>query len=80
MSRFITCSIDRRMYGSSELINHAVNIDLCRKIQKSRLQYYPDNTGIPSIKFAGCDAEWVYKTDAERDADYLRIISEANKP
>ncbi len=72
---FIECSLPSRPYGSSVIVNPAVNLGLCKAIRKQRIHWYPDNTGIPSIKFEGCDIEWAYKTDADRDADYARIIA-----
>lgn len=74
MAKFVTCSTPKRKYRSSEIVNHAVNIDLCQRVEKARVAWYPDNVGIPSIRFVGCGTEWSYMSDAERDADYDRII------
>lgn len=72
---FVECSLPERSYRQSVITNSAVNLSLCKQIRKSRISWYPDNKGIPSIEFVGCDAEWAYNTDAEREADYNRIIS-----
>ena len=75
MAKFVECSLAGRPYGrDGHITNHAVNIDLCTSLRKSRVHWYPDNTGIPSIKFEGCDTEWVFYNDKQRDEEYARLI------
>lgn len=74
MSHFVVCSIPEVIYRGRAVENHAVNIDLCQKIRKTRMNWYPDNVGIPSIDFDGCDAKWAFNTMIERDTEYDRIV------
>ena len=75
MATFIRCSVPEITYLRGEKItNHPVNIDLCTSIRRDRHSWYPDNEGKPSIEFDGCNARWVYDRDADRDADYERIV------
>lgn len=79
MSSFIkphTESIGGR-YGSHK--NLAVNLDLCRAIEKDKLKWYPDNDGVPSIKFIGCKAEWIFQSMEERDEAYEKIAENTYK-
>lgn len=71
---FVECTLPSRPYRSSKITNHAVNLALCTSIEKSRIHWYPDNEGIPSIRFKGCDVEWAFNTDAQRDAEFERIM------
>lgn len=74
MAKFVECSIPQVTYlRGDKITNHAVNIDLCKTVRKSRENWYPDNTGKPSIVFDGCDASWVYDKEDDRDADYTRL-------
>ena len=75
MVHFIKCSIEKVKYCRSKIFNNPVNLNLCQSISKSRLKYYPDNTGVPSIRFKGCDTEWVYDSAKERDIEFDRISS-----
>jgi hypothetical protein len=76
MAKFIECSIPSIKYLRGEtVVNHAVNLDLCQKIRKTRLSWYPDNTGKPAIDFDGCDAKWTFNTEAERDGEYSRLVA-----
>jgi len=75
MAKFVSCSVPEVIYRrGSSVVNHAVNLDLCRKIRKSRLNWYPDNVGLPAIDFDGCDAKWTFNNETERDAEYDRLI------
>jgi hypothetical protein len=72
---FFISSIERVNYRGGILDNKPVNLTLCKSIKKDRLNYYPDNEGIPSIKFDGCDVEWVYNDEAMRDKDFNRVVN-----
>lgn len=58
-----------------EIVNKAINISLCTSVKKSRLKWYPDNYGIPSIEFGGIDEKWVFNSDTYRDNIYNLITS-----
>jgi len=73
---FISCSIEKVRYMRGEFIyNHPINLSLCISISKSNYSWYPDNIGKPSIKLNGCDQEWVYNNEEEREIDYLKIVN-----
>ena len=74
MAKFIVCRVSEVSYRDSVLVNSPVNIDLCTSIISSRLAYYPDNTGIPSLDFKGCDCKWVFSTESDRDAELNKIL------
>lgn len=72
---FIECSTKEIRYLRGEIVeNHPVNMSLCKKLVPARFAWYPDNTGKPSLRFAGTDVEWVYESKADRDADLKRIL------
>lgn len=72
---FITASVESIVYLRGErIVNNPVNLMQCKSIQKRQYSWYPDNEGIPAIKFNGCDTEWVYKNTLDRDRDYERIV------
>lgn len=62
-------------YGASEITNSPVNLSLCKEIVKQQLKWYPDNMGLPTIKFEGCDTSWVYSCAESRDLDYKMIAN-----
>lgn len=71
---FITCSVSKVKYLRGEYVhNNPINLSLCKSIGKSIYSWYPDNKGLFSIEFHGCDARWVYNTADERNIDYQRI-------
>ena len=80
---FIRSSLEKVKYRGHILENHPVNLLLCKGIMKNRIQYYPDNTGIPSIYFKGCSIEWGYSSEEQRDKDFediannVKIVEEA---
>ena len=75
MAKFIECSVPSIKYLRGEMVvNHAVNLDHCYKVRKTKMSWYPDNTGKPSIDFDGCNAQWTFNTEAERDGEYTRIM------
>lgn len=75
MANFIECTIPSIVYLRGQVvINHAINIDLCTRLRKSTLNWYPDNTGKPSVEFDGCDAIWVFETVEQRDKEYSRVV------
>jgi hypothetical protein len=71
---FIKPKIEQVRYRQYDLKNNPVNIDLCKELVKSTYAHYPDNEGIPSIIFKGCDAEWKFIDEKDRDEEYERII------
>lgn len=74
MAHFITCSLESFKYWREEtVVNKPVNLDLCTSIEKSQFAWYPDNAGKPSIVFNGCDVEWAYHEEADRDLEFDRI-------
>jgi hypothetical protein len=77
MVYFVQCSVPSIVYryGRDSVVNNPVNLALCRSLSKSRYHWYPDNVGKPSILFNGCDTEWVFKSEAERDAEFDRLAS-----
>lgn len=80
---FIKSSVERVNYRGNILDNHPVNLLLCKGIIKNRINWYPDNVGIPSIYFKGCDVEWAYSYVEDRDKDFediannVKIVEEA---
>lgn len=74
---FHTCSVENVKYRSNVVTNKPVNLNHCISIEKVKFNWYPDNEGLPAIKFHGCGQEWVYPTVKERDADFL-FISQNN--
>ena len=72
---FVTSSIEGVKYMRGEFVkNYPVNLSLCKSIRKSKLAWYPDNTGKPAIAFDGCDIEWVYDSVEDRDREYNKLI------
>ena len=60
--------------------NDAVNMDVIERVAKSRESYYPDNEGIPVIKFYRdnkCVYMWFFDKREEkiRDAVYARLTT-----
>lgn len=72
---FIQCDTPQIIYRHSPVQNNPVNLALCKSIEKGRLNWYPDNEGKPTIKFNGCDMEWTFYTDEERDLEFDKIAS-----
>ena len=58
-----------------EIVNKAINISLCTSVKKSRMKWYPDNDGIPSIEFGGIDEKWVFNSDKSRDETYNLLVN-----
>lgn len=76
MIRFVVSEIAEITYLWGEKIkNRPVNIGLCTSITKSRENWYPDNVGKPSMIFKGCNAQWVFDNEQDRDKEYERILS-----
>ena len=76
MPFFISCSVPKVKYLRGEYIyNKPINLSLCKSISKTQTNWYPDNTGLPSITFHGCNQEWAYNNKEEREIDYLKIIN-----
>ncbi len=73
---FITSKVNSIKYIKGAIVvNNPINISNCTSITKSRFAWYPDNTGRPAITFKGCEEEWVFDTEKDRDADFDRISS-----
>ena len=71
---FIKCSLESFRYMRGEVVvNRPVNLMLCKSISKGTFAWYPDNEGKPSIVFHGCDVEWAYNSEKERNEDFERI-------
>ena len=77
MTTFITCNIPKVEYLRGEIItNDPINLSLVHKITKARINWYPDNTGIPSIQFhfAHGKEEWAFRKDEDRDLEFEYIM------
>jgi hypothetical protein len=75
MPTFIECTVPSIIYLRGEVVvNDPVNLDLCKSLHKKNFAWYPDNKGKPAIKFEGCDVEWVYESESQREEDWKRII------
>lgn len=75
MPYLIECTTPEITYlRGNTVVNKVVNLDLCKNLYKSTLNWYPDNVGKPAITFDGCDVQWVFNTDKDRDAEFSRII------
>lgn len=71
---FVSSSVESAMYMRGEIIeNNPVNLSMCKSIAKNNYCWYPDNMGLPSIEFYGCDTKWVYDDKETRDRDFERI-------
>lgn len=71
---FMTCTYTGVEYRGEFLENPPVNLTLCTTLIKTKVKWYPDNKGIPAIKFKGCDTTWVFVTEERRDREIKRII------
>jgi len=73
---FIECSITEIKYLRGDTYtNQSVNLALCTSVGKMQVKWYPDNTGKPGIFFVGCDQQWSFDTEKERDAEFAKIMS-----
>lgn len=80
-AHFIECSKPTFDYHDRRgMQNKPVNLALCKSIEAARFAWYPDNRGRPSIKFNGCDVEWVFCSERERDAEMQRIVATHQEP
>lgn len=77
---FIQCIRPEITYRNSLVKNNPVNLALCTSIQKGKLNWYPDNVGLPTIKFNGCDTEWAFYKDEERDLEFDKIANNLHSP
>jgi hypothetical protein len=76
MVYFVKCSIESVRYRiDHRLINNPVNLALCTQIAKGKYAHYPDNEGLPTIEFKGCEAQWAFPTEEARDMELDRIAS-----
>lgn len=77
--RFIQCSFECINYRGHLLKNDPINIGNVNQISKDRLHFYPDNDGIPTIRFkmnGGEDLIWHYnkKDERIRNEDFQKIV------
>lgn len=85
--KFIKCSIsnlkNHKYNPGSHSPNNDVNLDHVITFKKGRLNYYPDNEGIPIIQFTTPNGviTWMYSFYEEymRDEDYKIVEKEAHK-
>lgn len=76
---FTQCSVPSIRYLRGQAIeNLPINLSLCTAIKKFNFAWYPDNVGRPAIRFLGCDLEWVFDKDVDRDIEYDRILQIQN--
>lgn len=75
MANFIKCSCEKTVYHGHEITNDPINIELVTQVSKFHKKWYPDNTGIPALKFHGIDKTWVYENEQDRDDDYDKIVN-----
>lgn len=80
---FIECPIKSITYLRNDKVeNKAINLSMCTSIKKSRLHWYPDNSGIPSIKFFYNENdynEWAFGWHQEKDRDAIYELIVNNK-
>jgi hypothetical protein len=70
---FTRCSCESVRFSSEGIIyNPPINLAFCVAVIKS--EYIGISFSRPSIKFTGCDIEWVYKNEGDRDRDFIRIV------
>jgi len=73
---FLDCSVPNITYlQGQKYINQTVNLGLCTSIGKMQVKWYPDNQGKPGIFFVGCDVQWAFDSEKDRDAEYSKIVS-----
>lgn len=74
---FIRSSVPEVPYLRGAIVlNNPVNLNLVTSIELDTFNWYPDNEGLPAIKFrvvGDADVTWVYKTKEARDADLNKI-------
>lgn len=74
MASFVRSSVEKVKYHRSEIENPPVNLDRCDTVMKARINWYPDNEGIPAISFMPMQIKWAYQKVEDRDADFERIV------
>lgn len=62
-------------YRQYDETNHPVNISLCQGLVEFQEAYYPDNFGIPALRFQGCYIRWIFPDEEERQKEIDRIIN-----
>lgn len=78
MTDFVECSTPSITYRQIMVTNRAVNLSLCITLKRSSMNWYPDTVGLPSIAFetlGGKEVIWAYKKEADRDADYAKLVN-----
>lgn len=71
---FAVCATESVRYRRTDIQNYPVNLSLCKHIAKDMFNQYPDNIGMPTIKFVGCDCFWIYNKEEDRNEDFDRIV------
>ena len=81
--KFIEPNIEKvrnHRYSSHE--NKAINIYGVMSISKSHINHYPDNKGIPTLRFwfnENMSEDWYFDTEEERDRVYKKILRMGSK-
>lgn len=73
---FISPKIPYIDYRGDVIYNNPINLSMCTHIEKSRLRWYPDSIGKPSITFYfldGSSVQWCYDSESDRDIDFAGI-------
>lgn len=81
MNQFIKPPFEKLNYGRYEnRINIPINLANVNGIEKYQLKYYPDNDGVPGIKFLGTETKknedgiiWIFHNVEERDMCFEAI-------
>lgn len=80
---FIECDTPEQRYRGETIINRTVNLSLVASFEKKKYNWYPDNDGLPGIRFYSFDnnkiAHWAYKDEKHRDFQYQCIIDVKEK-
>ena len=78
---------EQTKYNRHIINNPPINLDFVLTFDKSTYKIYPDNDGLPSIKFYTVNynglsssnvcicAEWVFEDEEKRNKEYLRLLT-----
>ena len=79
--KFLLCPVPSVRVKSNWLHqNHAVSARAVTGVQRSRVNHYNDEVGLPSIKLVGTDVEWALPTLAEREAVLTLLLEGLEQP